>query len=206
MTSKLLTYYSPKITNLRYFSVSRIVSWLEQTRGLRFHLWLADFWFWTSKVASWTMGSPRRLPYWRHIWVRPDPAVSMLCFLHSFFHFHMFLTFGASVSWTGFQVFGPRVFYAWDCWWKDRCFRVWGSTIRAHNRSPCSWFISPEPGDLGMIWLCKTQVNFHKICIQSMHAMFICRVQQKLFFSLNERKLHHFVRLMIRFKAGTLCA
>lgn len=125
--------------------------------SLWLHLCLADFWFWTCKVASRQMGSPCCLPYWRHIRVI---AVQLQCsVLYFFFPLSCVLNIWG-LSWTGFQVFGPRVFYAWDCWWKDRCFCIWGFIIRAHNRSSCSWFISTEPGDLGIVKLKWTLIKF----------------------------------------------
>lgn len=116
----------------------------------------ADFWFWTSKVASRKMDSPCCLPNWRHIRVCQAVSISTLIVITLFSSINCM--FYAYFKW--FQIFGSRILHAWNCRWEDRCICLWGFTAWAHNRSSCSWLKSTKSCNLGMIQWLITIANF----------------------------------------------
>lgn len=136
---------------------------------------VADIWFWTSQMASFSVDSSFHCPNWRHIWVifQNDSCACVRKktlqiththkrFTHNVYKCHtsasvilcflVFLRYHYEYIWVFYvlQALGSWVLFAWNCGWENWCICIWGVSFRTHLwEETCAW-IKPEFTQLGM--------------------------------------------------------
>ena len=49
------------------------------------------------------------------------------------------------------QALSPRILFAWNCWWENRCFCFWSVSFRSNLWKKACWWVTPKLTHLGML-------------------------------------------------------